>query len=55
MKTLRTLFMAALIVSGCVTQAVADCQIAEGLKRRFSKILGFEARPTVSPCATSEV
>lgn len=29
MKTLRTLFMAALIVSGCVTQAVADCQIAD--------------------------
>jgi hypothetical protein len=29
MKTLRTLFMAAPIVSGCVTQAVADCQIAD--------------------------
>src|SRR4051812_45653972 len=29
MKTIRTLFMAALIVSGGVTQALAECQIAD--------------------------
>src|SRR3982750_3329278 len=29
MKTIRTLFMAALIVAGGVTQALAECQIAD--------------------------